>query len=79
MEILLGLVSLALVMIPLWRIMQRTGRDPWLSLLFISPPIGTFAFFAILAFGRWPAANSSVSSVSSVSSTPNPPHDTSAA
>jgi hypothetical protein len=73
MEILLGLVSLALVMIPLWRIMQRTGRDPWLSLLFISPPIGTFAFFAILAFGRWPAANSSISS------TPSPPHDTSAA
>ncbi len=58
MEILLGLVSLALVMIPLWRIMQRTGRDPWLSVLFISPPIGTFAFFVILAFGRWPAAAS---------------------
>jgi hypothetical protein len=56
MEILLGLVSLALVMMPLWRIMQRTGRDPWLSLLFISPPIGTFAFFVILAFGHWPAA-----------------------
>jgi hypothetical protein len=55
MELLLGAVSLALVMIPLWRITARTGRDPWLSLLFLGPPVGTFAFFAILAFGRWPA------------------------
>jgi len=28
MELLLGAVSLALVMIPLWRITARTGRDP---------------------------------------------------
>lgn len=55
MELLLGAVSLALVMVPLWRITARTGRDPWLSLLFLGPPVGTFAFFAILAFGRWPA------------------------
>jgi hypothetical protein len=55
MELLLGAVSLALVMIPLWRITQRTGRDPWLSLLFLGPPVGTFAFFLILALGHWPA------------------------
>ena len=33
MGILLGLVSLALLTIPLWRIMQRAGFSPWLSLL----------------------------------------------
>jgi len=54
MELRLGAVSLALVMIPLWRITQRTGRDPWLSLLFLGPPVGTFAFFLILALGHWP-------------------------
>lgn len=59
MEVLLGAVSIALVMVPLWRITARTGRDPWLSLLFLGPPVGTFALFAILAFGRWPAQRGS--------------------
>jgi hypothetical protein len=61
MEVLLGLVSGAIVIFPLWRITQRTGRDPWLSLLFLgTPPIGTIVFIAILAFGRWPAESASV-------------------
>lgn len=56
MEVLLGLVSGVVVLVPLWRITRRTGRDPWLSLLFLgTPPIGTIVFIAILAFGRWPA------------------------
>ena len=56
MEVLLGLVSGVIVLFPLWRITRRTGRDPWLSLLFLgTPPIGTIVFIAILAFGRWPA------------------------
>ncbi len=56
MELLVaGLLSL-IVMIPLWRITRRTGRDPWLSLLFLgTPPLGTLVFIAILAFGHWPA------------------------
>jgi hypothetical protein len=60
MEVLLGLVSGAIVIFPLWRITRRTGRDPWLSLLFLgTPPIGTIVFIAILAFGRWPAESAS--------------------
>lgn len=55
MEVLLSLVSLLAVMIPLWRITRRTGRDPWLSLLNLVPVVGSIAFAAILAFGRWPA------------------------
>jgi hypothetical protein len=55
MEALLSLVSLLVVMIPLWRITRRTGRDPWLSLLNLVPGVGSIAFAAILAFGRWPA------------------------
>lgn len=56
LELLVAALSSLMVMIPLWRITRRTGRDPWLSLLFLgTPPIGTLVFIAILAFGRWPA------------------------
>jgi hypothetical protein len=55
-ELLVAAASSLMVMIPLWRITRRTGRDPWLSLLFLgTPPIGTLVFVALLAFGRWPA------------------------
>lgn len=55
-ELLVAAASSLMVMIPLWRITRRTGRDPWLSLLFLgTPPIGTLVFIALLAFGRWPA------------------------
>jgi hypothetical protein len=54
-EVLIAAVSSLMVMVPLWRITRRTGRDPWLSLLFLgTPPFGTLVFVAILAFGRWP-------------------------
>jgi len=56
LELWIAAVSSLMVMIPLWRITRRTGRDPWLSLLFLgTPPVGTLVFIAILAFGRWPA------------------------
>jgi len=55
-ELLVAAASSLMVMIPLWRITRRTGRDPWLSLLFLgTPPVGTLVFVALLAFGRWPA------------------------
>lgn len=55
-ELLVAAVSSLMVMIPMWRITRRTGRDPWLSLLFLgTPPVGTLVFVALLAFGRWPA------------------------
>ena len=55
-ELLVAAASSLMVMIPLWRITRRTGRDPWLSLLFLgTPPIGTLVFIALLAFGRWPS------------------------
>jgi hypothetical protein len=56
LELLIAAASSLMVMIPLWRITRRTGRDPLLSLLFLgTPPVGTLLFIAILAFGRWPA------------------------
>ena len=56
MELLVGAVLVLMVMVPLWRITRRTGRDPWLSLLVLgTPPLGTLLFLGLLAFGRWPA------------------------
>lgn len=51
-----ALIVTVLMMIPLWRIMRRTGRDPWLSLLFFAiPPVGMLIMVGILAYGRWPS------------------------
>ena len=56
MGILLGLVSLALLTIPLWRIMQHAGFSPWLSLLALVPVVNVIALW-LFAFGRWPAVD----------------------
>lgn len=51
-----ALLVTVLMMIPLWRVFRRTGRDPWLCLLFFAiPPIGILVMIGILAFGHWPA------------------------
>lgn len=55
LEVLIAVLSPLMVMIPLWRITRRTGRDPWLSLLFLGAPIGPLVLIALLAFGHWPA------------------------
>ena len=48
-------ISVAIVLIPLWKIFGKTGRSPWLSLLMFIPGIGGLICVLILAFGRWPA------------------------
>lgn len=49
-------VFLAIVLIvPVWRIVRRTGRHPALSLLIFFPGIGIILVAFLLAFGRWPA------------------------
>ena len=42
-----------LLLIPAWRLFQRAGFSPLLSLLILIPDIGIFVVAAILAFGRW--------------------------
>jgi uncharacterized membrane protein YhaH (DUF805 family) len=56
MGILLGVVSLALVMIPLWRIVQRAGFSPWWALLALVPVVNLIALWQF-AFGKWPAVD----------------------
>jgi hypothetical protein len=50
---LLPLISIILVIIPLWRICSRAGFHGALSLLVIIPLLGPFIVGAILSFGTW--------------------------
>ncbi|HEY3704853.1 MAG TPA: hypothetical protein VGL22_07295 [Terracidiphilus sp.] len=50
---LLGIVFLALVIIPLWFICKKSGLSPWLSLIVLFPGFGTLILLYILAFSDW--------------------------
>jgi hypothetical protein len=53
---ILELVILAvLLLIPLWKIFERAGFAPALSLLVLVPGVGGLITLAILAFGDWRA------------------------
>jgi hypothetical protein len=41
----------------LWRVVSKTGRNPWMSLLYLIPA-GEFVLLALLAFQEWPALKS---------------------
>lgn len=48
------LVVAVLVVIPAWRICQRTGYPGWLGVLVLIP-IVNLLFFYFIAFATWPA------------------------
>ena len=48
-----------LLIVPVWRIVRRTGRHPALSLLLFFPVLGVVVLSLLLAFGRWPALHRS--------------------
>lgn len=50
---LMGIVFLALVIIPLWFICKKAGLSPWLSLIVLFPGFGTLILLYILAFSDW--------------------------
>jgi hypothetical protein len=52
--VLLALLVVALWVYPVWRIIDRTGRHPALSLFAIVPPLGLILLWW-LAFTDWPA------------------------
>lgn len=49
-----------LVVVPLWRIYQRAGLNPALSLLVLIPWVGGLVVLAMLAFSSWPARRGGV-------------------
>ena len=52
------IIGVILTIIPTWRIIQRTGFNPFLSLLIVVPAIGPLIVLIVLAFGDWPAQKS---------------------
>lgn len=48
------LVVAIAVVIPVWRICQRTGYSGWMGLLILIPMVNLFLLY-FLAFSAWPA------------------------
>ncbi|KEF31788.1 hypothetical protein D777_01474 [Marinobacter nitratireducens] len=49
------LVIAIVVVIPAWRICQRTGYPGWMGILILIPVVNLFLLYFI-AFSEWPAA-----------------------
>lgn len=54
MALIFALASLALVVVPLWRICSRAGFHGATSLLALIPVLGVPIIGAILSFAKWP-------------------------
>jgi hypothetical protein len=46
-------IAVAIAIIPFWRICDRVGLSPWLSLLLLIP-LANIVFIYYLAFADWP-------------------------
>ena len=53
------LVGAIVVIIPFWRLCQRAGYSPWLSLL-MALPLVNLIFIYVLAFSNWPSQKGTV-------------------
>lgn len=53
------LIGAIITIIPFWRICQRVGWSPWLSLL-LALPLAGIIFLYILAFSQWPSQRGTV-------------------
>jgi hypothetical protein len=50
-------IATLLVIFPCWKIFQRVGLNPALSLFIFVPALGWWIAGAILAFSNWPAVD----------------------
>jgi len=48
-------ITVTIVMIPVWFILKKTGYTPWLSLLCLLPSLGVLVLLYVLAFADWPS------------------------
>ena len=46
------LITVLILGVPLWKILQKAGFSPWWSLLLLTG-IGYYIVLALLAFGQW--------------------------
>lgn len=51
------LIAAVIGVVPFWRICNRVGFSPWLSLLIVVPLVN-LVFIYILAFSEWPSQKS---------------------
>lgn len=49
---IIGLIFIAIVIIPYWMIWKKAGFSPWLSLLMLIPLVN-FVMLYVLAFMEW--------------------------
>jgi hypothetical protein len=54
MDVIGAAIALALLVVPLWRILRRAGLTPALSLIALLPAFGFLIVSAILAYTEWP-------------------------
>jgi hypothetical protein len=54
-QILSQIIFAILVVFPLWKIHEKAGKNPALSLFVFIPYLGLFIVALILAFSNWPA------------------------
>lgn len=54
MEVVISLITLAIIIVPLWKIMRKTGQNPAISLLVVIPIIGPLIYALVFGYGRWP-------------------------
>ena len=52
-----ALIAIILIVFPLWKICNRAGLNPALSLIAIFPFFGLVIVAAILAYTTWPTAS----------------------
>lgn len=50
------LILMALFLVPVWRILKRTGHSGWWSLIIFIPLVNLIGFW-LLAYVKWPAVD----------------------
>lgn len=67
----LWLIGMIIVIIPFWRICDRVGLSPWLSLLLLIP-LANIIFVYYVAFTDWPSQRGSIGAPPGFGPTPGP-------
>jgi len=56
-DLIQGFVAALIVIVPLWKIHEKAGFNPYLSLIAFVPWLGLLVSPLILAFAPWPTFN----------------------
>lgn len=54
LQLLIFVITVAIVIIPFWKIYAKAGFSKWLSLLMIVPLVNLIVLY-VVAFSTWPA------------------------